>query len=74
MAAEKSLNTVRLRAQVDVGRDDKGDLVLQNRNFNNIKTNAQPQELLNVMKSVMSLQQYDVYQIDVIETSFLQES
>lgn len=73
--AAKELMRVTLRAKVIEGTDEiTGDLILKNRNFNNIKLTAQPIDLLDGLESVIKLQKYDLAQIDVIDTSILQRA
>lgn len=70
--ATKTLTDVRLRARVIEGIDlETGDPIYKNRNFNNVNHQAAPQQMLDSMTGILSLQKHDIDSLDVIDTSAL---
>lgn len=70
--ATKTLTDVRLRARVIEGIDlETGDPIYKNRNFNNVNHQAAPQQMLDAMTGILSLQKHDIDSLDVIDTSAL---
>ena len=70
--ATKTLTDVRLRARVIEGIDlETGDPIYKNRNFNNVNHQATPQQMLDSMTGILSLQKHDIDSLDVIDTSAL---
>ena len=70
--ATKTLTDVRLRARVIEGIDlETGDPIYKNRNFNNVNHQAAPQQMLDSMAGILSLQKHDIDSLDVIDTSAL---
>ncbi|WP_226670441.1 DUF1659 domain-containing protein [Metabacillus litoralis] len=54
--ANQVLLDSQLRLVFDMGVDEKGKIILKNKNYNNIKTAATADELLSVAQAIVSLQ------------------
>jgi|GEM_PF-6262884 len=70
---QKNLISVRLRARIEEGIDPKtGGPLLRYRNFNNVKSEAEPSPMLDVMSSIMNLQKHPFVDLEVLDTSLLE--
>ncbi len=74
MAAEKSINDVKLQIQVENGIDSAGNKAVKNLNFNQIKLTSTDEELLTAGKAIVGLSDYTLSGIRLVNTYELTDS
>lgn len=74
MAAEKSINDVKLQIQVENGTDSAGNKAVKNLNFNQIKLTSTDEELLTAGKAIVGLSDYTLSGIRLVNTYELTDS
>lgn len=63
----------KLKISVQTGLDEKGDAILRNRSYNNVKTTATDEDLMDVAKQLAGLQIHPVNAIYKVTESHLTE-
>lgn len=62
--AQATMIQSRLQLYFEQGIDDEtGDIITKTKSFNNVKTSATPEQLLNVADTLASLQQHPLYEV-----------
>lgn len=74
MAAEKSINDIKLQVQVENGTDSAGNKAVKNLNFNQIKLTSTDEELLTAGKAIVGLSDYTLSGIRLVNTYELTDS
>jgi hypothetical protein len=62
--AQTIIQSSQLRLVFELGTDEDGKMKYKNKNFNNIKTDAAPEQLLSVAQAIASLQIYPLAQVE----------
>jgi hypothetical protein len=63
MATEQKVRT-QLQLVFQTGEDGEGNVVIKNKNFNNIKTTATPDQLYAVASALIPLQQWTLLEVE----------
>jgi len=69
--ASSQLVRTQLQLVFQVGVDQNGKGIYKNKNFNNIKTSATPEQLYTIAKSLEPLQQWTLHEIERNDTSIV---
>ncbi len=69
--ASSQLVRTQLQLVFRVGVDHDGKGIYKNKNFNNIKTSATPEQLHAIAKSLEPLQQWTLHEIERNDTSIV---
>ncbi|WP_200894687.1 DUF1659 domain-containing protein [Bacillus alveayuensis] len=62
--AQTIIQSSQLRLVFELGTDEDGKMKYKNKNFNNIKTDAAPEQLLSVAQAIASLQIYPLARVE----------
>ncbi|MFC0522208.1 DUF1659 domain-containing protein [Pontibacillus salicampi] len=71
MATSTVMNS-QLQLVLENGTDEKGNPILKNKNFNNVKTDATPDQLWAVANALVALQQHPLYAVERNDSKELQ--
>jgi hypothetical protein len=63
MATEQKVRT-QLQLVFQTGEDGEGNVIVKNKNFNNIKTTATPDQLYAVASALIPLQQWTLLEVE----------
>ncbi|SET92941.1 Protein of unknown function [Salinibacillus kushneri] len=65
--------TVRSQLQLvfETGTDENGEITYKNKNFNNVKTGATPDQLMAVTNALVPLQERTLYSVERNDASIL---
>lgn len=68
MAAEKSINDIKLQIQVENGTNSAGNKALKNLNYNQIKLTSTDEELLAAGQAIVGLTDYTLSGVRLVNT------
>lgn len=69
--ATATLSDSRLSIEFDAGVDGEGNAVFTHKNFNNVKTDADNDQLYNIVQALVPLQQHELSTIERDNTFIL---
>ena len=65
-------NPSSLKVKLDAGRDDyTGNTIVKSKTYSNLKHNANNQDVYDIAKALMNLQEYEVLEIAKIDNTTL---
>ncbi|MFC4619665.1 DUF1659 domain-containing protein [Camelliibacillus cellulosilyticus] len=68
MATENLVRST-MALMLEAGKDDKGNVVIKRKAFNNVKETATSDQLYDIAQSLIALQQYPVVSIERTDTA-----
>jgi len=71
MAIVSTKNSSSIKLNLDCGIDEKGKTIVRSKSFNNLKFDALDDDIYEIVESIMSLQDFNLLQINKIDNATL---
>ena len=71
MAIVSTKNLSSIKLSLDCGIDEKGKTIVRSKSFNNLKFDALDDDIYEIVESIMSLQDFNLLQINKIDNATL---
>lgn len=71
MAIVSTKNLSSIKLSLDCGIDEKGKTIVRSKSFNNLKFDALDDDIYEIVESIMSLQDFNLLQVNKIDNSTL---
>ncbi|WP_024621002.1 DUF1659 domain-containing protein [Metaclostridioides mangenotii] len=71
MAIVSTKNSSSIKLSLDCGIDEKGKTIVRSISFNNLKFDALDDDIYEIVESIMSLQDFNLLQVNKIDNSTL---
>jgi len=71
MAIVSTKNLSSIKLSLDCGIDEKGKTIVRSKSFNNLKFDALDDDIYKIVESIMSLQDFNLLQVNKIDNSTL---